>query len=205
TDFLRKVVGDIVLHIGLMRAGEHPAVQIHIVLLFCRIPLNGKNKLLAGREVRRPPLLLEQRRERGVVDMTAVAQGVRRIRPRQDTVGFPAGPSVLGTPRRRCACPACLPCHYALLSHGALACAACALMYCSVPAYPWRWRRSTAAWSPAGLGVVSPRPCTIRFDMVNTAVTKTRKYKARSSCPAANKASTSTGPSCVGQSVSFRA
>src|SRR6516165_3961580 len=51
----------------------------------------------------------------------------------------------------------------------------------------------------------SPRPCTIRFDMVNTAVTKTRKYRARSSCPAANKASTSAGLSCVGQSVSFRA
>src|SRR5262249_55311133 len=69
--------------------------------------------------------------------------------------------------------------------------AACALIYCAVPAYPWRWRRSTASWSRAGLGVVSPRPCTMRFDMVNTAVTKTRKYKARSSCPAANKAATS--------------
>src|SRR5215510_3723046 len=66
-----------------------------------------------------------------------------------------AGPSVLCTPRQRCACPACLPCLYALLSHGAFACSACVLMYCSVPAYPWRWRRSTASWSSTGLGVVS--------------------------------------------------
>ena len=62
-----------------------------------------------------------------------------------------------------------------------------------------------SSWSPVGLGVVSPRPCTMRFDMVNTAVTKTRKYKARSSWPAANKASTSAGPSRVGSSVGFRA
>src|SRR5262249_52746230 len=93
-----------------------------------------------------------------------------------------AGPSVLCTPRQRCACPACLPCLYALLSHGAFACAACALMSCSVPAYPWRWRRSTASWSSTGLGVVSPRPCTRRFDMVHTAVTTTRKSTARSCC-----------------------
>ena len=43
----------------------------------------------------------------------------------------------------------------------------------------------------------------MRFDMVNTAVTKTRKYKARSSCPAANKASTSAGPSRVGSRTDF--
>jgi hypothetical protein len=45
----------------------------------------------------------------------------------------------------------------------------------------------------------------MRFDMVNTAVTKTRKYKARSSCPAANKAATSAGPRRVGDRVNFRA
>jgi hypothetical protein len=35
---------------------------------------------------------------------------------------------------------------------------------------------------PCRAGGLSPNPYTIRFDMVNTAVTKTRKYKARSFC-----------------------
>ena len=55
-----------------------------------------------------------------------------------------------------------VPSLYTSLSRRAFACSACALMYCTVPAYPWRWRRSTASWSPAGLGVVSPSPCTMR-------------------------------------------
>jgi len=67
-------------------------------------------------------------------------------------------------------------------------------MYCTVPAYPWRWRRSTASWSPTGLGVTSPNLWTIRFDIVNTAVTNTRKYKASSSCPADVEAFFAAGP-----------
>src|SRR2546427_10384514 len=47
-----------------------------------------------------------------------------------------ADPSALFTPRGGCACTACIPRLYAPLSRGALACSACARMYCTVPAYP---------------------------------------------------------------------
>src|SRR6266581_2754306 len=72
-------VGRIVLHIRLPGAGDHVGTRVHIVLLRCHIPLNIENDLLARFQVARAPLCLQHGRERGVIDMAAVAWLVRRI------------------------------------------------------------------------------------------------------------------------------
>src|SRR5712691_7137139 len=72
-------VGRIVLHVGLPGAGDHVGAGVHIVLLRCYIPLNVENELLPRLQVSRTPLCLQHGRERGVIDMAAVARLVRRI------------------------------------------------------------------------------------------------------------------------------
>ena len=87
---VQEEIGGIVLHRRLTGAGEHPAVQIHIVLLCRRIALNVEDALLARRQVRRPPLLHDHRRERGVVDVAAVARLVGDVRSVQHAIRLPA-------------------------------------------------------------------------------------------------------------------
>src|SRR5882724_1685641 len=82
-------VGSIVLHIGVPRAGEARAVEVHIVLLLRDIPLQVKNKLLARLAVLGAPLFLEHGRKLRVVDMAAVAQLIWGIQAIQHAIWLP--------------------------------------------------------------------------------------------------------------------
>jgi hypothetical protein len=78
-----------VLHVRLPGTGEHVGVGVHIVLLLRRIALDVENELLARLQGLRAPLLLQHRRDLGVIDVAAVARLVGRIQAVQHTIRFP--------------------------------------------------------------------------------------------------------------------
>src|SRR5207249_4321137 len=83
-------VGSKVLHIWIPRAGDADAVEVHIVLLFCNISLQVKDKLPARLPVLCAPLLLEHGRDLRVVDMATVAWLVGGIQAIQHAIRLPS-------------------------------------------------------------------------------------------------------------------
>src|SRR5262249_39905380 len=82
-------VGSVVLDIRLPGAGDTYGVKVHVVLLLRNMPLDVEDDLPARLQILRAPLFLEHGRDRGIVDVTAVAPLVRRIQSIQHTIRLP--------------------------------------------------------------------------------------------------------------------